>query len=271
MLQGADELSRADEHTDQTHLPPAQSFGPSSPPVSSPAVSSSAEWPSPAPSSPPPSPSHPRRRHCPRGAHLLHGSRPAGRSGGAAGRRRGAAGVRGRPRDPRRRARRRAEHGADRGRDPRPVRPARRDQPDPRLPPGARRLACRCRRPDPRLVCQRGPAAPRFSETLLSAYESGQKRPGPEYLHYLCAVYRAEPADLGYPGQCFCGRPHRAGPRARPASPGARAAGRSLRATRQDRAAAGSAGGELPACPAVGRCLPGAAPGRGFRLPGGPA
>jgi transcriptional regulator with XRE-family HTH domain len=63
-----------------------------------------------------------------------------------------------------------------------------------------------------------GRPAPRFSETLLSAYESGQKRPGPEYLHYLCAVYRAEPSDLGYPGQCFCGRPHRAGPRAQPAS-----------------------------------------------------
>jgi transcriptional regulator with XRE-family HTH domain len=57
-----------------------------------------------------------------------------------------------------------------------------------------------------------GRAAPRFSETLLSAYESGQKRPGPEYLHYLCAVYRAEPPDLGYPGQCFCGRTHRGGP-----------------------------------------------------------
>ena len=53
-----------------------------------------------------------------------------------------------------------------------------------------------------------GRAAPRFSETLLSAYESGQKRPGPEYLHYLCAVYRAEPPDLGYPGPCFCGRAH---------------------------------------------------------------
>jgi transcriptional regulator with XRE-family HTH domain len=57
-----------------------------------------------------------------------------------------------------------------------------------------------------------GRAAPRFSETLLSAYESGQKRPGPEYLHYLCAVYRAEPPDLGYQGQCFCGRTHRTGP-----------------------------------------------------------
>jgi transcriptional regulator with XRE-family HTH domain len=63
-----------------------------------------------------------------------------------------------------------------------------------------------------------GRPAPRFSETLLSAYESGQKRPGPEYLHYLCAVYRAEPADLGYHGQCFCGRPHRPVPRPRPAA-----------------------------------------------------
>jgi hypothetical protein len=63
-----------------------------------------------------------------------------------------------------------------------------------------------------------GRPAPRFSETLLSAYESGQKRPGPEYLHYLCAVYRAEPPDLGYPGRCFCGRTHRNGP-APPAGP----------------------------------------------------
>ena len=39
-----------------------------------------------------------------------------------------------------------------------------------------------------------GRPAPRFSETLLSAYESVQKRPGPEYLHYLCAVKaRASP------------------------------------------------------------------------------
>ena len=64
-----------------------------------------------------------------------------------------------------------------------------------------------------------GRAAPRFSETLLSAYESGQKRPGPEYLHYLCAVYRAEPPDLGYPGQCFCGRTHHARPAAPQAPP----------------------------------------------------
>ncbi len=51
---------------------------------------------------------------------------------------------------------------------------------------------------------------PRFSESLLSAYESGQKRPGPEYLHYLCAVYRADPHDLGYQSRCLCGRGHRA-------------------------------------------------------------
>jgi transcriptional regulator with XRE-family HTH domain len=53
-----------------------------------------------------------------------------------------------------------------------------------------------------------GRAEPRFSETLLSAYESGHKRPGPEYLHYLCTVYRADPPDLGYPDPCFCGRGH---------------------------------------------------------------
>jgi tetratricopeptide (TPR) repeat protein len=55
-----------------------------------------------------------------------------------------------------------------------------------------------------------GRKAPRFGETLLSAYESGQKRPGPEYLHYLCAVYRADPQDLGYQGRCLCGGGHRA-------------------------------------------------------------
>ncbi len=57
---------------------------------------------------------------------------------------------------------------------------------------------------------------PRFSETLLSAYESGQKRPGPEYMHYLCAVYGADPEDLGYRGTCFCGRSHRTGPQCLP-------------------------------------------------------
>ena len=57
-----------------------------------------------------------------------------------------------------------------------------------------------------------GRTAPRFSETLLSSYEGGQKRPGPEYLHYLCCVYQAEPADLGYEGPCLCGEGHRAPP-----------------------------------------------------------
>jgi transcriptional regulator with XRE-family HTH domain len=57
-----------------------------------------------------------------------------------------------------------------------------------------------------------GRPQPRFSETLLSAYESGQKRPGPEYLHYLCAVYAADPEDLGFQGACFCGSGHAAAP-----------------------------------------------------------
>ena len=55
-----------------------------------------------------------------------------------------------------------------------------------------------------------GRTPPRFSETLLSSYEGGQKRPGPEYLHYLCCVYQAEPADLGYEGPCLCRQGHRA-------------------------------------------------------------
>ncbi|HZC40420.1 MAG TPA: XRE family transcriptional regulator [Streptosporangiaceae bacterium] len=54
-----------------------------------------------------------------------------------------------------------------------------------------------------------GRTEPKFSETLLSAYESGLKRPGPEYLHFLCAVYRADPADLGLIGNCLCGQSHR--------------------------------------------------------------
>jgi hypothetical protein len=58
-----------------------------------------------------------------------------------------------------------------------------------------------------------GRTAPRFSETLLSAYENGQKRPGPEYLHYLCVVYRADPQDLGYQGRCRCGGQHGAASR----------------------------------------------------------
>ncbi|WP_285778501.1 XRE family transcriptional regulator [Microtetraspora sp. NBRC 13810] len=54
-----------------------------------------------------------------------------------------------------------------------------------------------------------GKPVPGIGETLLSAYESGLKRPGPEYLHYLCSVYRVEPVALGYEGPCICGNPHR--------------------------------------------------------------
>lgn len=53
-----------------------------------------------------------------------------------------------------------------------------------------------------------GKPQPRLGETLLSAYESGYKRPGPAYLHYLCAVYRVEPDELGYRSPCICGRGH---------------------------------------------------------------
>lgn len=49
---------------------------------------------------------------------------------------------------------------------------------------------------------------PGIGETLLSAYESGMKRPGPEYLHYLCSVYRVEPLALGFEGPCICGHGH---------------------------------------------------------------
>jgi tetratricopeptide (TPR) repeat protein len=70
-----------------------------------------------------------------------------------------------------------------------------------------------------------GRKAPRFSETLLSAYENGQKRPGPEYLHYLCTVYRADPQDLGYQGRCLCGGRHGAAAH-RPALATEAAAGR---------------------------------------------
>ncbi|WP_283137838.1 XRE family transcriptional regulator [Rhizohabitans arisaemae] len=54
-----------------------------------------------------------------------------------------------------------------------------------------------------------GKPPPGIGETLLSAYESGMKRPGPEYLHYLCSVYRVEPDALGYDGPCICGHGHR--------------------------------------------------------------
>lgn len=53
-----------------------------------------------------------------------------------------------------------------------------------------------------------GKPVPKLGETLLSAYESGYKKPGPAYLHYLCGVFRVEPDDLGYEGPCICGRTH---------------------------------------------------------------
>jgi len=53
-----------------------------------------------------------------------------------------------------------------------------------------------------------GKPPPGIGETLLSAYESGMKRPGPEYLHYLCLVYRVEPLSLGIEGPCICGKAH---------------------------------------------------------------
>ena len=96
-----------------------------------------------------------------------------------------------------------------------------------------------------------GRLPPRFSETLLSSYESGQKRPGPEYLHYLCNVYQAEPADLGYPGQCLCGRTHRA-----PA----------LQACRRDRVRPGA--GWRVAAPAPPRAVPAPPPDRAGAVTG---
>ncbi|HEY1619210.1 MAG TPA: tetratricopeptide repeat protein [Streptosporangiaceae bacterium] len=65
-----------------------------------------------------------------------------------------------------------------------------------------------------------GRREPRFSETLLSAYESGHKRPGPEYLHYVCATYQVDPADLGYEGPCLCGQSHRLAAPGGPDAPG---------------------------------------------------
>ena len=73
-----------------------------------------------------------------------------------------------------------------------------------------------------------GRSVPRFSETLLSAYESEQKRPGPEYLHYLCAVYQADPADFGYGGRCLCGGSHRPDPVAPPVPSGSERAASAL-------------------------------------------
>jgi tetratricopeptide (TPR) repeat protein len=61
-----------------------------------------------------------------------------------------------------------------------------------------------------------GRPTPKLGETLLSAYESGYKRPGPEYLHYLCSVFRVEPDDLGFQGRCICGQRHTEPPVAPP-------------------------------------------------------
>lgn len=92
-----------------------------------------------------------------------------------------------------------------------------------------------------------GRTVPRFSETLLSAYESGQKRPGPEYLHYLCVVYQADPQDLGYPDPCFCGQGHGRGPTCPPGgSPHGRSAGAAPAGLGAEPAASGQAGQSDP-------------------------
>lgn len=97
-----------------------------------------------------------------------------------------------------------------------------------------------------------GRQPPRFSQTLLSAYESGQKKPGPEYMHYLCAVYGADPPDLGLPGTCFCGGSHRAGP-SDPAGETGTCALAPLHAAGENAAWALTAAGErTPADPAWG-------------------
>ncbi|MEU4332928.1 zinc-binding dehydrogenase [Nonomuraea dietziae] len=49
---------------------------------------------------------------------------------------------------------------------------------------------------------QEGREVPGISGALPSAYESGLKRPRPEYLHYPCLVYEAGPAQLGYMSSC---------------------------------------------------------------------
>lgn len=47
-----------------------------------------------------------------------------------------------------------------------------------------------------------------LTTSLLSCYEGRRKRPGAEYVHYLCEVYHADPADLGFEGPCVCGGAH---------------------------------------------------------------
>ncbi len=106
-----------------------------------------------------------------------------------------------------------------------------------------------------------GRPVPRFSETLLSAYEGGQKRPGSEYLHYLCAIYQADPADLGFNGKCLCGQSHQP---PSPAVPGqrARAAGHRRSgpgAAPVGQGTAGGAGAPLPGVPLPGTAVAGTA------------
>jgi hypothetical protein len=70
-----------------------------------------------------------------------------------------------------------------------------------------------------RALCEfDGKPTPKIGETLLSAYESSYKKPGPEYLHYLCGVYRVEPDDLGFQSPCVCGHDHAVPPAAEQAN-----------------------------------------------------
>ena len=218
MLQGADELSRADERTDQTHQPPRQAPGP--PPVPGP---SSRERSSPAPSRGPssPPPSSPAPSSPATASQAPASPAPVPAAADLAARLAG-----GEARQEIAVARETRAAALVGGRDTAQIAAEIHDR-CAELAGTSRirayRLALGVSLAD--VVAQirawyasEGRPAPRFSETLLSAYESGQKRPGPEYLHYLCAVYRAEPSNLGYPGRCFCGRPHRAGPGSRPAA-----------------------------------------------------
>src|SRR5215472_8188075 len=214
MLQGTDEITRADERTDPPHPSPPQS------PVPSPSsVSGSPGWASPAPASRPVSsgqaPVPPQAAPSPRDPEA--GARPGG----------------GQARQEIVVARETRAAGLVGGLTAAEIAAEIHDRCGPSAGTSrvrAYRLALGVSLADVAAqirawYASEGRPAPRFSETLLSAYESGQKRPGPEYLHYLCTVYRAEPADLGYHGQCFCGRPHRAVPCARSAAQGPAPAG----------------------------------------------
>ena len=233
MLQGTDEITRADERTDPPHSSPQQSRTPSPS-----GIHSSPAWPAPAPSPmAAPSPRDPERGPRLGGGEarqeiaIARETRAAGLVAGLTG----------------------AQIAAEIH-----------DRCGPRAGTSrirAYRLALGVSLAD--VVAQirawyasEGRPAPRFSETLLSAYETGQKRPGPEYLHYLCAVYRAEPSDLGYDSRCFCGRPHRAVPCAPPAAQSPAPAGA------PDGDATGPAdAGDLPGRPFPTAPIPGKGPG----------